>query len=176
MSVIEFEGKKPNLHPSVFIAPGAWVIGDVTLEEDVNVWTNAIIRGDDDKVIIGARTTVLEGCLIEAPTGNPVEIGSDVIISHGATVHGAKIGNKAIIGIQAIVLDRSEIGEGAMVGSGALVSPRKIIPPRIVALGIPAEPKTEVTETTVQYMKKEHERTLSKAKAYKQIYAKFEKR
>lgn len=172
MSVVEFEGKKPKIHPSVFLAPGSWVIGDVTLDEDVNVWTNAVIRGDDDSVVIGARTTILEGCLVEAPTGNPVSIGSDVIVSHGATVHGAKIGNGAIIGIQAVVLDRAEVGEGAMVGSGALVSPRKVIPPRMVALGIPAEPKGEVTEATVQYMKKEHERTLSKAKTYKQIFAK----
>jgi carbonic anhydrase/acetyltransferase-like protein (isoleucine patch superfamily) len=172
MSVIEFEGKKPKIHPSVFLAPGSWVIGDVTLEDDVNVWTNAVIRGDDDKVVIGARTTVLEGCLIEAPTGNPVSIGKDVIVSHGATVHGAKIGDNAIIGIQAIILDRADIGEGAMVGSGALVSPRKVIPPKMVALGIPAEPKNEVTEATIQYMTKERERTLSKAKVYKQIYAK----
>ena len=170
MSVVEFEGKKPKIHPSVFLAPGSWVIGDVTLDEDVNVWTNAIIRGDDDRVVIGARTTILEGCLVEAPTGNPVNIGSDVIVSHGATVHGAKIGNSAIIGIQAVVLDRAEVGEGGMVASGALVSPRKIIPPRMVAVGIPAEPKSEVTEATVHYMKKEHERTLSKAKIYKQIY------
>ncbi len=134
--------------------------------------SRARIRGDDDKVVIGARTTVLEGCLIEAPTGNPVSIGKDVVISHGATVHGAKIGNNAIIGIQAIVLDRADIGEGAMVGSGALVSPRKVIPPKMVALGIPAEPKGEVTEVTVQYMAKERERTLSKAKVYQQIYAK----
>ena len=68
LSVVEFEGKKPKVHPSVFLAPGSWVIGDVTLDEDVNVWTNAVIRGDDDTVVIGARTTVLEGCLIEAPT------------------------------------------------------------------------------------------------------------
>jgi carbonic anhydrase/acetyltransferase-like protein (isoleucine patch superfamily) len=170
MSVIEFEGKKPKIHSSVFLAPGSWIIGDVTLDEDVNVWTNAVIRGDDDKVVIGARTTVLEGCLIEAPTGSPVGIGSDVIVSHGATIHGAKIGDKAIIGIQAVILDRAEIGEGAMVGSGALVGPRKVIPPKMVALGIPAEPKSEVTEANVQYMKREHERTLIKAKVYKQIY------
>jgi carbonic anhydrase/acetyltransferase-like protein (isoleucine patch superfamily) len=170
MSVIEFEGKKPKIHSSVFLAPGSWIIGDVTLDEDVNVWTNAVIRGDDDKVVIGARTTVLEGCLIEAPTGSPVDIGSDVIVSHGATIHGAKIGDKAIIGIQAVILDRAEIGEGAMVGSGALVGPRKVIPPKMVALGIPAEPKSEVTEANVQYMKREHERTLIKAKVYKQIY------
>ena len=170
MSVIEFEGKKPKIHSSVFLAPGSWIIGDVTLDEDVNIWTNAVIRGDDDKVTIGPRTTVLEGCLIEAPTGNPVYIGRDVIISHGATIHGAIIGNGAIIGIQAVVLDRADIGEGAMVGAGALVNPRKIIPPNMVALGIPADPKTEVTEATVQYMKKEHARTLTKAKIYKQIY------
>jgi carbonic anhydrase/acetyltransferase-like protein (isoleucine patch superfamily) len=173
MSIIEFEGKKPKIHPSVFIAPGAWVIGDVTLEEDVNVWTNAIIRGDDDKVVIGARTTILEGCLVEAPTGNPVSIGSDVIVSHGATVHGAKIGNGVVIGIQAIVLDRADVGEGAMIGAGALVGPRKTVPPKAVTMGIPAEVKGEVNDTNVQYMKKEHERTLAKAKIYKQIYLKM---
>jgi len=170
MSVIEFEGKKPRIHPSVFLAPGSWVIGDVTLDEDVNVWTNAVIRGDDDTVRVGARSTVLEGCLIEAPTGNPVEIGSDVIISHGATVHGAKIENGSIIGIGAIVLDNAVIGERSIVGSGALVSPRTEIPANHLALGVPAKPVRECRETEHEYMRKEHERTLSKAKVYKKIY------
>jgi len=172
MSIVEFEGKRPKVHPSVFIAPGAWVIGDVTLEEDVNVWTGAVIRGDDDSVRIGARTTVLENCVIEAPTGNPVSIGADAIISHSAIIHGATIGEGAIIGIGAIVLDRAEVGEGAMVGSGALVSPRDIIPPRNLALGVPAKPIREVKESEVAYMKREHERTLSKAKIYKTMYGK----
>ena len=172
MSIIEFEGKKPKVHPSCFIAPGAWIIGDVTLEEDVNVWTNAVIRGDDDTVKIGARTTVLEGCLIEAPTGNPVEIGKDVIISHGATVHGATIEDDSIIGIGAIVLDNSVIGKGSIIGSGALVSPRAEIPAGHLALGVPAKPIRECKEREIEYMKKEHERTLSKAKVYKKIYEK----
>ena len=172
MSIIEFEGKKPKVHPSAFIAPGAWVIGDVTLEEDVNVWTGAVIRGDDDSVRIGARTTVLENCVIEAPTGNPVSIGADTIVSHSAIIHGATIGEGAIIGIGAIVLDRAEVGEGAMVGSGALVSPRDVIPPRNLALGVPAKPIREVKEGEVAYMKREHERTLSKARIYKTIYGK----
>ena len=154
MSIIEFEGKKPKVHPSCFIAPGAWIIGDVTLKADVNVWTNAVIRGDDDTVTIGARTTVLEGCLIEAPTGNPVEIGDDVIISHNATVHGATVEDCSII------------------GSGALVSPRAEIPECHLALGVPAKPVRECKEREIEYMKKEHERTLSKAKIYKKIYEK----
>lgn len=172
MSVIEFEGKKPSIHPSVFLAPGSWIIGDVTLEEDVNVWTNAIIRGDDDKVTIGARTTVLENCLIEAPTGNPVEIGADVIISHGATVHGSRIEDGSIIGIGAIVLDNASIGERSIVGSGALVSPRTQIPPNQLVLGVPAKAVRECREAEHAYMNKEHERTLSKAKIYKEIYKK----
>ena len=170
VSVIEFEGKKPRVHPSAFLAPGSWVIGDVTLGEDVNVWTNAIIRGDDDAVVIGARTTVLEGCLIEAPTGNPVDIGSDVIISHGATVHGAKVEDGSIIGIGAIVLDNAKIGAKSIVGSGALVSPRAEIPPNQLVLGVPAKPVRECREAEHEYMRKEHERTLSKAKVYKKIY------
>ena len=71
MSIVEFEGKRPRVHDSVFLAPGSWVIGDVTIGEDANIWTGAIIRGDDDTVEIGARTTVLENCIVEAPTGSP---------------------------------------------------------------------------------------------------------
>ena len=171
MSVIEFEGKKPKIHPTVFLAPGSWVIGDVTLDEDVNVWTNAVIRGDDDTVRIGARTTVLEGCLIEAPTGNPVEIGEDVIISHGATVHGATVEDGCIVGIGAIVLDNARIGSKSIIGSGALVSPRTEIPENQLVLGVPAKPIRECRDAEHEYMAKEHERTLSKAKVYKEIYA-----
>ncbi|TFH15017.1 gamma carbonic anhydrase family protein [Candidatus Bathyarchaeota archaeon] len=171
LSIIEFEGKKPKVHPSVFLAPGSWVIGDVTLGEDVNVWTNAVIRGDDDTVVIGARTTVLEGCLIEAPTGNPVEIGEDVIISHGATVHGARIEDGCIVGIGAIVLDNAKIGSRSIIGSGALVSPRTEIPENQLVLGVPAKPVRECKDAEHQYMAKEHERTLSKAKVYKKIYS-----
>ncbi|MBD3172206.1 gamma carbonic anhydrase family protein [Candidatus Bathyarchaeota archaeon] len=171
MSVVEFMGKKPEIHPSVFLAPGSWVIGDVTLGEDVNVWTNAVIRGDDDTVKIGARTTVLENCLIEAPTGNPVEIGEDVIISHGATVHGAVVDDGSIVGIGAIVLDNAKIGSRSIVGSGALVSPRTMIEENQLVLGVPAKPVRECKEAEHEYMAKEHERTLSKAKVYKKIYA-----
>jgi carbonic anhydrase/acetyltransferase-like protein (isoleucine patch superfamily) len=170
MSVIEFEGKKPKIHPTVFLAPGSWVIGDVTLDKDVNIWTNAVIRGDDDKVSIGARTTVLEGCLVEAPTGNPVDIGSDVIISHGAIVHGAIIEEGCIVGIGAIVLDNARIGSKSIIGSGALVSPRTEIPSNQLVLGVPAKPVRECRESEHEYMAREHERTLSKAKIYKKIY------
>lgn len=172
MSQVDFEGKKPRVDGSVFLAPGSWVIGDVTLKEGVNIWTGAIIRGDDDTVEIGARTTVLENCVIEAPTGCPVTIGEDTIVSHGAIVHGAKIGSGVLIGIGAIVLDAAEVGDGAIVGSGALAPPRAVIPPNYLALGIPARPVREVRNGEREMVTREHERTLSKAVRYRALYEK----
>ena len=170
MSQIEFEGKKPKVDESVFLAPGSWVIGDVTIGEGSNIWMGAIIRGDDDAVVIGSRTTVLENCIVEAPTGFPVEIGDDSIISHGAIIHGAKIGDKVLVGIGAMVLDGAQLGDGAIVGSGALVSPRSKIPSNQLVLGVPGKPIREVKEGEHEYLAKEHERTYTKAKKYKMIF------
>lgn len=170
MPQVEFEGRKPTVHESVFLAPGSWIIGDVTIGEKANIWTGAVIRGDDDKVEIGSRSTVLENCVVEAPTGSPVKIGDDTIISHGAIVHGSKIGKHVLIGIGAIVLDKAEIGDGAIVGSGALVSPRSVIHANQLALGIPAKPVREVTDADREIIAKEHGRTLAKAEKYKSIF------
>lgn len=170
MSVVEFEGKKPRIEESVFIAPGAWVIGDVTLKDGANIWTGAVIRGDDDSVDIGARTTVLENCVVEAPTGCPVTIGEDTVVSHGAIIHGARVGSRVLVGIGAIVLDGAEVGDGAIVGSGALVPPLAVIPPSHLALGIPAKSTREVREEERKMVAKERERTILKAGRYKSIY------
>jgi carbonic anhydrase/acetyltransferase-like protein (isoleucine patch superfamily) len=134
------------------------------------IWTGAIIRGDDDTVEIGARTTVLENCIVEAPTGSPVKIGDDTIISHGAMVHGATIGSNVLVGIGAIVLDKAKVGDGAIVGSGALVSPGKEVPDNQLAIGIPAKPLREVRDGEREMVAREHERTNSKAEKYKKIF------
>ena len=170
MSQVEFEGKKPKVDESVFLAPGSWVIGDVTIGEGSNIWMGAVIRGDDDSVVIGARTTVLENCVVEAPTGFPVVIGDDSIISHGAVVHGAKIGDRVLVGIGAMVLDGAEVGDGSIIGSGALVSPRSKIPPNQLVLGLPGKLVREVRDGEREYLAKEHERTYAKAKRYKEIF------
>ena len=170
MSVIEFEGKKPKVHPSVFLAPGSWVIGDVTLEEGANVWTGAVVRGDDDSVTVGKNTTILENCLVEAPTGTPVVIGEDSLISHGATVHGAKIGSKCLVGVGAIVLDGSVIGDGCIVAAGAVCSPKTHLPANQLALGIPAKPFREIGDKDREAYLRELQRTGAKSKRYKTMY------
>jgi carbonic anhydrase/acetyltransferase-like protein (isoleucine patch superfamily) len=171
VSKVDFEGKKPRVDESVFLAPGSWVIGDVKIMEGANVWNGAIIRGDDDTVEIGARATILENCVVEAPTDSPVKIGDEVIVSHGAIIHGATIGAKALVGIGAIVLDGAEVGEGAIVGSGSVVPPRAVIPPNTLALGIPAKPLREVRDGEREAVDTERERVLSKVEKYRKIYA-----
>ncbi|UCH57925.1 MAG: gamma carbonic anhydrase family protein [Candidatus Bathyarchaeota archaeon] len=116
MSKVDFGDRKPKVHESVFLASGSWVIGDVNIKEGAGIWTGAVVRGDDDSVEIGARSTVLENCIVEASVGNPVRIGGDAIISHGAIVLGATIRDKALVGIGAIVLNGAEVGEGSIIG------------------------------------------------------------
>ncbi len=171
MSLIEFDGRKPKVDPSVFLAPGSWIIGDVTLREGVGIWTGSIIRGDDDKVIIGSRTMVLENSFIEAPAGSPVEVGEESIISHGAIVHGSRIGNHVLIGIGAIVLDKAVVGEGSIIGSGALVPPGAVIPERQLVLGVPGKPVKEVGEAERAMVSAELGRLISKSEKYKAIYS-----
>jgi len=170
MHIVEFDGQRPKVDPSAFLAPDVWIIGRVELGERVNVWTGTIIRGDDDSVIVGKRTTILENCLIEAPTGMPVHIGEDAILSHGAVVHGAQLGDRVVVGIGATVLDGAKVGDGSIIGSGALVSPRTEIPAGKLVLGIPGKVIRDVEAADTQMMNREHERTLAKAEKYRVIY------
>ena len=168
--VVEYDGQMPKIDPEAFLAPGVWVIGRVELEQKVNVWTGTIIRGDDDTITIGKATTVLENCLIEAPSGMPVQIGKETMISHGAIVHGAQIGDRVLIGIGAIVLDGAKIGDGSIIGAGALISPRTVIPTGKLVLGAPGKVVRDVELADVEALNRECLRTLAKAEKYRAIY------
>lgn len=171
MSIIDFEEKKPKVDTSVFLAPGSFVIGDVIIKEGCGIWNGAVVRGDDDSVEVGARATVLENCVVEAPVGSPVKIGDGAIISHGAIVHGATIGDNVLVGIGAIVLDSADVGEGSIIGAGAVVPPKAVIPPNTLALGLPAKPVREVRDGEIEFVTKERQRLISKVEKYKKIFA-----
>jgi carbonic anhydrase/acetyltransferase-like protein (isoleucine patch superfamily) len=170
MSIIDYEAKKPRVDESVLVAPGSFVIGDVIIKEGSGIWNGAVVRGDDDSVEIGARVTVLENCIVEAPLGSPVKIGDGAIVSHGAIVHGATIGDDVLIGIGAIILDGADVGEGSIIGAGAVVPPRAVIPPNTLALGIPAKPVREVKDGEREFVAKERQRLTSKVEKYKMIF------
>lgn len=145
MACIELAGRTPRVGARVFVAPGAQVIGDCTLGDDVGIWFNAVLRGDLEPITVGARSNVQDGAVLHTDKGCPCQIGQDVTIGHGAIVHGAKVGDGALIGMGAIVLSGAVIGAGALVAAGALVPEGREIPAGWLAMGSPAKPLRELT-------------------------------
>lgn len=121
-----------------WIAPDANVIGNVSLGEDVGVWFGVTIRGDNEKISIGARSNVQEGCIFHTDIGFPLTIGEDCTIGHGAILHGCTLGNGVLIGMGAVVLNGAHIPDGCLVGAHALVTEGKVFAPNSLIVGSPA--------------------------------------
>jgi len=134
-----------QLHPSVWLAPSAIVVGDVTLAEECGVWFNASLRGDTESITIGPRTNIQEGAIFHADPGFPVIVGADVTIGHGAIVHGARVGDQVVIGMRATLLNGSEIGSQSLVGAGSLVTEGKQFPAGVLIVGSPARVLRDLT-------------------------------
>jgi carbonic anhydrase/acetyltransferase-like protein (isoleucine patch superfamily) len=124
---------------TVFIAPNAYVMGDVRLEEEASVWYGAILRGDTDKIVVGKRSNIQDGVIIHADYNEPTIIGEDVTVGHGAIVHGATVGDCSLIGMRATILNRAKIGRCCIIGANALVTEGMEIPDFSMAVGIPAK-------------------------------------
>lgn len=131
---------QPELHPSVFVADGAVVIGDVQCGEDTSIWYNVVIRGDSGNVRIGKRVNVQDLSMIHMSEGlSDAEILDDVTIGHRVIIHGARIEERCLIGMGAIILDNAVVGADSIVGANALVTKNTVIPPRSLVLGSPAK-------------------------------------
>jgi len=143
--IVDFEGISPKIHATAFVAPGAMIIGDVTIGEDSGVWFNCVLRGDIDRIEVGSRSNIQDGTVVHLDTGTPVVIGDDVTIGHAAIIHACTIGDGALIGMGAIVLSGAQIGQDAIVAAGTLVREGQKIPPRSVAMGVPAQVKRDAT-------------------------------
>jgi carbonic anhydrase/acetyltransferase-like protein (isoleucine patch superfamily) len=133
----------PEIDESCFIHPNTLITGKVKLTKDCSVWPYAVLRGDEEPIIINARSNVQDGVIIHTDHGYPVVIGEEVTIGHGAVIHGCMIGDRCIIGIRSTILNGSEIGEGSIIGAGAVITPGTKIPPQSMVLGIPGKVKKE---------------------------------
>jgi carbonic anhydrase/acetyltransferase-like protein (isoleucine patch superfamily) len=122
-----------------YVAPGAQIIGSVRLGREVSVWFNAVLRGDNDWIIIGDGSNVQDGSVIHTDPGLPVQVGANVTIGHMAFLHGCVIGAGSLIANGAMVLDRARIGQNCVVAAGALVPPGKDIPDGSVVMGAPGK-------------------------------------
>ena len=133
-----------KVDPTVFLAPGAIVCGDVTIGPHSSVWFNSVIRGDSDRVVIGAHSNVQDLAMVHLDEGFPALIGDRVTIGHRAIVHGCVIEADCLIGMGAIILSGARIGAGSLIGAGALVREGQQIPPGSLVLGSPARVAGEV--------------------------------
>jgi carbonic anhydrase/acetyltransferase-like protein (isoleucine patch superfamily) len=139
LATIPYLDKDVRLHPSVFVADGARVIGDVEMGEESSVWFNAVVRGDTASVRIGARTNVQDGAVVHTDTGKPCTIGDECTIGHNAVVHGSTVGNGCLIGMGAIILSGASVGSESLVAAGALVPEGKEFGSRSLIVGSPAK-------------------------------------
>lgn len=137
--VLSVAGHTPHIAPTVFLATGSVVAGDVTLEDLVSVWFGTVVRAEREPIVVGAETNLQDGTIVHVDPGFPARIGRRVTVGHQVILHGCTVGDDALIGMGAIVLTGAVIGEGAVVGAGAVVTEGMEVPPRTVALGIPAK-------------------------------------
>ncbi|MCY3915633.1 MAG: gamma carbonic anhydrase family protein [Chloroflexi bacterium] len=156
-----------KVHPSVFIAAGAVVIGDVTLGADVSVWYNAVLRGDSESLTIGAGSNIQDGAVCHADPGLPLDIGVGVTLGHRAIAHGAHIGDHSLIGMGAIVMNGARIGAHCLVGASALVTEHKIFPDRSLILGAPARVIRSVTDDEIAMMRRTADQYVEKGRAFR---------
>jgi len=146
MPLLPFNGILPNVADDAFIAPGAMVIGDVTIEAGASVWYNAVLRGDIAPIRLGRGSNVQDGSVLHVDEGVPCVIGDHVVIGHGAVVHSAVVEDGALIAMHATVLSNATIGRESIVGAHALVPPGKAFPARSLIVGVPGKVAREVTD------------------------------
>lgn len=151
MPLFSFEGKAPQVHPSAFVAPTATLVGEVVVEEGASIWYGAVVRADYAPVYVRRGANVQDGAVLHAPPNHPTEIGPGATVAHNCVVHGATVGEEALIANGAIVLDGAKVGRQALVAAGSVVTAGSEIGERMLAMGIPAEAKRPIDGTPAEF-------------------------
>lgn len=157
-SVVPLGAAAPSLADGAFVADGARIIGDVALAEGSSVWYNAVVRGDVNSIVIGARSNVQDNVSIHVDAGSYALIGSDVSIGHNAVVHGCEIGDGSLIGMGSVVLSGAVIGAECLVAAGAVVLEGTEVPPRSLVAGVPAKVRRELDDEEIAGLRRNAER------------------
>ncbi|MEU6245553.1 gamma carbonic anhydrase family protein [Streptomyces sp. NPDC047024] len=144
--IVGIGGKEPKIDPDAFVAPMASVIGDVTLGAGASVWYGAVVRGDAERIAVGADANVQDNVTLHADPGFPLTVGERVSIGHNAVVHGATVEDDCLIGMGATVLNGAVIGAGSLVAAQALVPQGMVVPPGSLVAGVPAKVKRALSE------------------------------
>jgi len=137
---------RPVIHPEAWVAPGAVVVGRVTLGRAASVWYGSVLRADDDEIVVGAECNIQDLCCLHVDAGEPAVLEDRVSVGHRAVVHGAYVETDALIGIGAVVLGRAHIGAGTLVAAGTVVLPGVSVPAGVLLAGVPGRVVRELTD------------------------------
>lgn len=151
--VLALGERRPRIAGSAWVAPGAVVVGAVTIGPDSSVYYTCVLRGDCHEIVVGARSNLQDGVVVHVADEHPTIVGDDVSIGHGAVLHGCTIGDGALVGMSATVMSGAVVGAGAMVAAGALVTPGKVVPPGTLAAGVPAKVVRDLTDAEKDHLR-----------------------
>ena len=158
--------QKPTIDSSVFVAPGAVILGDVTIEKNCSIWYNSTIRCIEAPILIGEGSNVQDNAVIHVSHNQPVTIGSYVTIGHGAIIHGCTIEDSTLIGMGAIILNGAKIGKNCIIAAGALIPQNKVIPDNSLVMGSPGKIIRQVTEEEIIKNRQNAEEYIHQASIY----------
>ena len=139
MAIYALGTLEPRIHPAAFVHPDAVVIGDVEIGEESSVWPCAVLRGDDGKVIVGARTSIQDGSVLHTTSRFPTVVGDDCVIGHLVHLEGCTIRDHSLVGSGSVVLHNVVVESWAIVGANAVVTDGTLVPSKGMALGVPAK-------------------------------------
>lgn len=166
------EFRPEQIHPTVFLAQGAVIVGDVTLSEECSVWFHASLRGDVEPILIGARTNIQEGAIFHVDPGFPVRVGVGVTVGHGALIHGATVGDNVIVGMRSTILNGAIIGADSIVGANSLVTEGKEFPAGSLIIGSPARVARALTPEEIERNRLSADTYVKRAAAFQSISSK----
>lgn len=163
-----YNGKKPIVEDSVFIAPGAHVIGDVKVGKETTIWFNAVLRGDEAPIQIGERCSIQDNATCHLYEGFPLVVKDEVTVGHNVILHGCTVQKRCIIGMGSTILDGAEIGEESIIGANTLIPPGKKIPPRSLVVGSPGKVVRELIDKDFEMIQLSIDTYVQKGKEYKE--------
>ena len=167
--IIPYKGKHPTIGNNVFIAPTAVIIGDVIIEDEASIWFGAVVRGDLDRITIGAGTNVQDNCMLHVDKDFPLVIGSETTIGHNAVIHGCTIEEHVLIGIGATILNSAIIHAGSVVAANSVVPEGMNVGPLQLAAGVPAKIKKDYGRERLAHNVADAQIYLDLAKAYREL-------
>lgn len=150
--ILPWEGTWPTIADDAFVAPGAVVIGNVTVGSQSSIWFQTVIRGDIAPITIGDRSSVQDCTVVHVNMDAPTVIGNDVTVGHNALVHGTTVHDGVLVGMGAILMSYSEIGAGAVIAAGALIPERTVVPEHAVMVGMPAKQRSALDENQAKHL------------------------